>query len=134
MSFDGRLLSGVAVLAAVVETGSFTRAAVVLGMSDSGVGRAVARLETQVGIRLLDRTTRSLALTEEGRRFYQQVVPGLADIEAAAADLVSSPAAVRGKLRVDVDPFFLRTILADRLTAFLDAFPEIDQLHPQALA
>ncbi|MGA3246682.1 MAG: LysR family transcriptional regulator [Paraburkholderia sp.] len=126
MSFDGRLLSGVTVLAAVVESGSFTRAAVVLGMSDSGVGRAVARLETRVGVRLLDRTTRSLALTEEGRRFYELVVPGLADIEEAAADLLSSPQSVRGKLRVDVDPFFLRTALADGLTGFLDAYPEVE--------
>lgn len=126
MTFDGRLLSGVTVLAAVVESGSFRRAAVVLGMSDSGVGRAVARLETRVGVRLLDRTTRSLALTEEGRRFYEQVAPGLADIEDAAGELLSAPASVRGRLRVDVDPFFLRTMLADRLTGFLDAYPEIE--------
>lgn len=126
MSFDGRLLSGVAVLAAVVESGSFRRAAAILGMSDSGVGRAVARLETRVGIRLLDRTTRSLALTEEGRRFYERVVPGLADIEDAAEELTSSPASVRGKLRVDVDPFFLRTKLADGLPSFLAAYPEVE--------
>ncbi|MFZ4835087.1 helix-turn-helix domain-containing protein [Rouxiella sp. Mn2063] len=47
MSVGGRLLSGVAVLAAIVESGGFTRAAVVLGMSDSGVRRAVSRLETR---------------------------------------------------------------------------------------
>ncbi|GAA0913204.1 LysR family transcriptional regulator [Rothia nasimurium] len=126
MSFDGRLLSGVAVLTAVVESGSFRRAAAVLGMSDSGVGRAVARLETRVGIRLLDRTTRSLALTEEGRRFYERVVPGLADIEEAAEELLSSTASVRGKLRVDVDPFFLRTKLADGLPGFLGTYPEVE--------
>lgn len=126
MSFDGRLLSGVTVLAAVVESGSFTRAAAALGMSDSGVGRAVARLETRVGVRLLDRTTRSLALTEEGRRFYELVVPGLADIEEAAEELLSAPAAVRGRLRVDVDPFFLRTTLADKLAGFLDAYPDVE--------
>ncbi|MFM0047110.1 LysR family transcriptional regulator [Paraburkholderia sediminicola] len=126
MSFDGRLLSGVTVLAAVVGSGSFRRAAAVLGMSDSGVGRAVARLETRVGVRLLDRTTRSLALTEEGRRFYELVVPGLADIEDAAEELLNSPASVRGKLRVDVDPFFLRTMLADGLAGFLQAYPEVE--------
>lgn len=126
MSFDGRLLSGVTVLAAVVESGSFTRAAVVLGMSDSGVGRAVARLETRVGIRLLDRTTRSLALTEEGRRFYELVVPALTDIEDAAGELVNSPKSIRGKIRVDVDPFFLRTMLADGLAGFLETYPEVE--------
>jgi DNA-binding transcriptional LysR family regulator len=126
MSFDGRLLSGVTVLAAVVESGSFRRTAAVLGMSDSGVGRAVARLETRVGVRLLDRTTRSMALTEEGRRFYELVAPGLADIEDAAEELVSSPKSVRGKLRVDVDPFFLRTMLADGLAGFLERYPEVE--------
>lgn len=59
MVFDGRLLAGMSVLAAVVESGSFTRAAEVLGLSASGVSRSVARLERQIGVRLLDRTTRS---------------------------------------------------------------------------
>lgn len=126
MAFDGRLLSGVSVLAAVVESGSFRRAATVLGMSDSGVGRAVARLEERVGVRLLDRTTRSLALTEEGRRFHELVVPALTEIQEAAGELVDFPKSVRGKLRVDVDPFFLRTLLADRMQAFLAQYPEIE--------
>lgn len=74
---DGRSLLGVTILAAVVESGSFARAAVALGMSDSGVGRAVARLEHRIGIRLLDRNPRSMTLTDEGRRFYEHVVPSL---------------------------------------------------------
>lgn len=135
MSFDGRLLSGVTVLAAVVESGSFTRAAAVLGMSDSGVGRAVARLEARVGVRLLDRTTRSLALTEEGRQFYELVIPGLVDIEEAAEELSGGQAPVRGRLRVDVDPFFLRTMLADGLAGFLETHPavELDLLTRQSV-
>jgi DNA-binding transcriptional LysR family regulator len=135
MCFDGRLLSGVAVLSAVVESGSFRQAAAALGMSDSGVGRAVARLETRVGIRLLERTTRSRALTEEGRRFYAQVAPGLADIEEAAEELTSAPQSVRGRLRVDVDPFFLRTMLADGLAEFLADYPgiELDLLTRQSV-
>jgi len=73
MPFDGRLLSGVTVLAAVVESGSFARAADAIGITTSGVSRAVARLEARIGARLLDRTTRSIALTDEGRRFYEKV-------------------------------------------------------------
>ena len=65
MPFDGRLLSGVTVLAAVVDAGSFARAANAIGITTSGVSRAVARLETRVGARLLDRTTRSVVLTDE---------------------------------------------------------------------
>ena len=59
MSFDGRILSGVSVLAAVVEGGSFVKAAGLAGITDSGVSRAIGRLETRLGIRLFDRTTRS---------------------------------------------------------------------------
>src|ERR1700753_2128112 len=58
MPFDGRLLAGVSVLAAVIESGSFVRAAEMLGISASGVSRAIARLEARIGVRLLDRTTR----------------------------------------------------------------------------
>ena len=68
MGFDGRLLSGMSVLASVVETGSFTRAGEVLGLSPSGVSRAVSRLENRMGVRLLDRTTRALHLTAAGAR------------------------------------------------------------------
>jgi len=70
MAFDGRILSGVSVLAAVVEGGSFVKAAEITGITSSGVSRAVSRLESRLSIRLFDRTTRSLTLTDEGRRFY----------------------------------------------------------------
>jgi DNA-binding transcriptional LysR family regulator len=72
MAFDSRLLSGIQVLVAAVEAGSFARAAATLGITQSGVSRAVARLEQRVGIRLFDRTARAVALTDEGRSFYQQ--------------------------------------------------------------
>ena len=73
MAIDGKLLSGVTVLIAVVEAGTIARAAEALGLSPSGVSRALARLEQRVGARLLARTTRSLSLTDEGRRFCEQV-------------------------------------------------------------
>jgi hypothetical protein len=60
MAFDGRLLGGIGVLAAVVETGNFVRAAEMLGLTQSGVSRAVARLEARVGVRLFDRTPRAV--------------------------------------------------------------------------
>ncbi len=125
MSFDGRLLAGVSVLAAVIERGTFARAAEALNMSDSGVSRAIARLEARVGVRLLDRTTRSMNLTDEGRRFYEQVAPLLAGIEEAAIDASGSASAVRGRLRVDLDPFFSRLLLASHLGAFLEKYPDL---------
>src|SRR6267378_1002217 len=63
MRFDARILTGVGVLAAVVEAGNFARAGEALGLTPSGVSRAVARLEVRVGIRLFDRTPRSAMLT-----------------------------------------------------------------------
>lgn len=125
MAFDGRLLAGASVLAAVVESGSFVRAADAMGLSASGVSRAIARLEARIGVRLLDRTTRSMVLTEEGRRFYEQVTPMLEGIEEAAANASGAASAVRGRLRVDLDPYFSRLLLAERLGGFLEQYPEV---------
>jgi DNA-binding transcriptional LysR family regulator len=80
MAFDGRILSGVSVFAAVVEGGSFVKAAELIGITDSGVSRAIGRLETRLNVRLLDRTTRSLTMTDAGRCFYEEVKPHLNEI------------------------------------------------------
>lgn len=124
--FSAQMLEGIDVLAAVVDTRSFGRAGEALGMSQSGVSRAVERLEGRLGIRVFDRTTRSVRLTEEGRRFYEEVMPlvgALADVTARAA---GGAAAVRGRLRVNIDPFFSSLILAPRLGAFLDTHPDLE--------
>src|ERR1700723_854006 len=99
MSLDGRLLTGGSVLTAGVESGNFARAAEALGITTSGVSRAVARLEGRVGARLLDRTTRSVALTDEGRRFYERVKPSLLTIEDAATAASGAANLVRGRRR-----------------------------------
>ena len=99
---DTRLLSGVEVLVAVIETGSFVRAAEALDLSDLGMSRAVVRLETRLGVRLLERTTRSLLLTDEGGRFYAEAAPLLAHLSAAALALTSSRQAVRCRLRAEI--------------------------------
>ncbi len=125
MAFDGKLLSGVTVLIAVVEAGSIARAAEALGLSPSGVSRALSRLEKRVGARLLARTTRSLSLTDEGRRFYEQVGPLLAGIEEAAIEASGSASTVRGRLRVNIDPFFSRIILSGHLAAFMKRYPDV---------
>jgi DNA-binding transcriptional LysR family regulator len=125
MTYDGRLLAGVTVLMAVVEAGSLTRAADALGLSPSGVGRAIQRLEARIGVRLLDRTTRSLRLTDEGRRFWGRVGPLLDGVEEAALDAAGSAQRVRGRLRVNIDPFFSRLVLARELAAFLTDHPQL---------
>ena len=125
MPFDGRILSGVSVLAAVVEGGSFVKAAELIGITDSGVSRAISRLESRLGVRLLDRTTRSVSLTDEGRRFHEEVKPHLNAIEDAASVASGATSVVRGRLKVDIDPFFLPLVLAGRLGGFCERYPEL---------
>jgi DNA-binding transcriptional LysR family regulator len=125
MALDGRLLAGVTVFSAVIEYGNFARAGEALGISASGVSHAIARLEARMEVRLIERTTRAMSLTEEGRRFYDRVRPSLEEIEDAAADASVSTVKVRGRLKVNVDPYISRMLLAGRLGAFLDAHPDL---------
>lgn len=125
MTLDGRVVANVGVLAAIVEGGSFARAAVALGLSPSGVSRAVARLEAHIGVRLLDRTTRSVALTDEGRRLYAEIGPLLTGIDDAVTLAAGSAVNVRGRLRVNVDTFFSRLLLAPHIGRFLDRHPDL---------
>src|ERR1700748_2657096 len=92
MAFDGRLISGIGVLAAVVKTANAAVAGDALGLTPSGVSRAVARLEARVGVRLFDRSPRAVTLTDEGRRFHTQVAPLLAGLGGAAVDAAGAAA------------------------------------------
>jgi DNA-binding transcriptional LysR family regulator len=125
MAFDARVISNVGVLAAIAEGGSFARAAETLGLSRSGVSRAVSRLEARVGVRLLDRTTRAVALTDEGRRLYAEVTPLLTGIEDAVTLTSGSSVVVRGRLRVNVDAFFARLLFTPYIPEFLALYPEL---------
>ena len=125
MAFDGRVISNVGVLAAIAEGGSFARAADALGLSRSGVSRAVSRLEARVGVRLLDRTTRAVSLTDEGRRLYAEVAPLLTGIEDAVTVTSGTSIAVRGRLRVNVDAFFSRQLFTPHIGEFLSLYPDL---------
>ena len=125
MAFDGRVLSNVSVLAAVVEGGSFVRAAEALGLTPSGVSRAIARLEARIGVRLLDRTTRSLHLTDEGRLLYANINPLVLGIEDAVTRTAGSAGSVRGRLRVNTDAFTSRLLLSPHIGRFLDLYAEL---------
>jgi DNA-binding transcriptional LysR family regulator len=125
MAFDARVISNIGVLAAVVEGGSFARAADALGLSRSGVSRAVSRLETRVGVRLLSRTTRAVALTDEGRKLYSEVAPLLTGIEDAVTVTCGSSVSVRGRLRVNVDAFFSRLLFTPHIAEFLSLYPDV---------
>lgn len=126
MAFDERVLNGMGVFTAIVDTGTFAAAAQVLDMSPPGVSRSVARLEARLGIRLFDRTTRSVTLTDEGRRFHQQIVPLLSALEEVSSSASQGALAVRGRLRVNVDPLFSSLMLGPQLGAFMAEHPELE--------
>lgn len=125
MAFNGRVLNGIGVLVAVVEAGTFVRAAETLGLTQSGVSRAIARLEEQVGVRLLQRSARAVTLTEEGRVFYEKVGPLLAGIEDAAGEAADASATPKGHLRVGIDAPVARILMGPRASEFLSRHPEL---------
>jgi len=123
--FNRRSLEGLALLRSVVEAGSFVRAGEALGLTQSAVSRAVARLEERVGVRVFRRTARSISLTEEGLRFYESVAPHLAAIEEATLQAAGSATQVRGRLRVNVDGGIGQFVLTPGLGPFLERHPEL---------
>jgi DNA-binding transcriptional LysR family regulator len=113
------------VFAEVAGQGSFSAAARRLNRSPAAVTRAVADLEARLGVRLLNRTTRAVSLTDAGERFLlgaRRVLADLAEIEAAAAGLGTAP---RGELSVTAPILFGRLHVLPIVTEFLRAFPDV---------
>jgi DNA-binding transcriptional LysR family regulator len=117
-------LNRIAVFAQVVEAGSFTGAAASLGVRKSSVSRAVAALEGELGIRLLQRTTRRLSLTDAGRAYYERARDALAGLREASEEAAALGAEPRGTVRVTA-PVDLAPDLARLTDAFLRAHPQV---------
>ncbi|EQM68703.1 LysR family transcriptional regulator [Pseudomonas tohonis] len=109
----------------VVEAGSFTRAADTLHMSKTSVTQLVQQLEARLRVKLLNRTTRRLALTADGAAYYERVVRLLADMDDAETSLSSASASPRGRLRVDVPSPLASMILVPALPEFHARHPDI---------
>jgi len=109
----------------VVEAGSIAGAARAQGLSAAAVSQSIARLEAHLGVRLLSRTTRRLAMTESGARYFEKVRHIPQDVEVAAhlATLASEP---QGSLRIATTAAFGRHLLAPLLPAFKQTYPGID--------
>lgn len=118
-------LSGLVAFSVAVETGSFAAAGRKLGLSASAVGKAVERLEARLGVRLLYRTTRSLAVTGEGNVLYRYVTRILKDLQDAEAELHLLQKAPRGRLKVSVPTVLGRKIIMPALRDFQISFPDI---------
>ncbi|WP_088154711.1 LysR family transcriptional regulator [Achromobacter xylosoxidans] len=114
------------VYARVVECANFSRAADTLGLPRSTVSAAVQELEGRLGARLLNRTTRQVAPTQEGAAFYERCLRLVADMEEAENLFRHASVGPSGMLRVDVPGRVGRLIVAPALPAFLEAYPQID--------
>jgi DNA-binding transcriptional LysR family regulator len=114
----------------VAERGSFAAAATDLGLTPSALSKLVTRIEDRLGVRLLTRTTRKLALTAEGELFVARSRDILASIEAAEAEVTAASERPRGHLRVSVGTAVAKQILGPALPVFLDRYPDITiELH-----
>ncbi len=123
--FEGPSLDDLGVLRAAVEAGTFVRAGEALGLTQSAVSRAIARLEQRVGVRMFRRTARSVSLTDDGLRFYESIAPHLTAIEDATIEAGGSSTKVRGRLRVNVDAGIGQFVLTPRLEPFLAQHPDL---------
>ncbi|TNE48050.1 MAG: LysR family transcriptional regulator [Deltaproteobacteria bacterium] len=114
------------VFARVARLGSFTRAAEELRMSTTAVSRRVSELEQHLGVLLLQRTTRTLHLTEEGQHYLAQCEGLLEAVEQLEAEVVSSKTLARGSLRITAGTSLTQEQLAPLLPEFCDLFPEVE--------
>lgn len=114
-----------AAFAAVVRAGSFTRAAAQIGVTQSALSQTVKALEKRLDLKLLNRTTRSVAPTEAGEQLYRTVEPRLAEIEAELAVLGDMRGKPVGTIRITATEHAVRSIVWPRLLPWLPNYPEI---------
>ena len=118
-------LNDLAAFVAVARAGGFREGARLSGVSASRLSEAVRRLETQLGLRLLNRTTRSIAPTEAGARLLERLVPALGEVNAALDVVNAFRGRPTGTLRLNVPMTVARLVLPSIVPPFLKAYPEI---------
>ena len=110
---------------AVVDRASFARAADHLGLSRSALSQIVRQLESRLGVRLLNRTTRSVSPTEPGRRLHERIAPMFREMDDAVAQAVGATARAAGTLRINTLSMAARKVIAPRLGRFSRAHPDV---------
>ncbi|NSZ76235.1 LysR family transcriptional regulator [Agrobacterium tumefaciens] len=111
---------------AIARRGTFRAAAIDLGMSTTALSHTIGRLEAGLGVRLFNRTTRSVSLTDAGRLFVQQVAPSLQDLHAALETVRSQRETPSGTIRINAAPFAARAIISPLVLEFLRRYPEMN--------
>ncbi|MEK1949699.1 MAG: LysR substrate-binding domain-containing protein [Ensifer adhaerens] len=110
---------------AIARRGTSRAAAIDLGMSTTALSHTVGRLEAGLGVRLFNRTTRSVSLTDAGRLFMQQVAPSLQDLRTALETVRSQRETPSGTIRINAAPFAARAIISPLVLEFLRPYPDM---------
>lgn len=110
---------------AIVDRGSFARAADHLGLSRSALSQIIRQLESRLGVRLLNRTTRSVSPTETGRSLHERIAPMFREMDEAVAQAVAAHARPAGTLRINTLSMGARKVIAPRLGRFAAAHPDV---------
>lgn len=118
-------LNEILIFMAVVDAGSFIGGGQAMGLTRSAAGKAVVRLEEHLGVRLLNRTTRTLSLTDEGRVFYDHGLQILAAVDEAETSVARPAGTPRGLLRLTAPDAFGRLVLLPLLNTYLKAWPDV---------
>lgn len=119
------LLSDIDAVLSIARRGSFRAAALDLGLSTTALSNAIAKLEQRLGIRLFNRTTRSVSLTEAGRIFVERVGPAMTDIHDAMLAAQSFQETPTGTLRINAFASAAREVLAPLMLPFLRRYPQV---------
>ncbi len=126
MAFDSQLLDGMVIFVEVVNSGSFTQAALTSGHSTSYISKEINKLESRLGVRLMQRTTRSLSLTPEGEVYFKQCQQIIDDAEQAHAILSGGQAQPKGTLRISCPTSFAMAQLQQVFSDFINLYPEVN--------
>ena len=123
--FDDVQLGSIELFCLAAETGSFTAAANLAGVTPAAVSRSVARLEERLGVRLFVRTTRQMRLTDSGRLYYQQCRQALTQLVDAEREVTGQQSQPSGLLRISVPTPYAHYRLLPKLPAFRRQFPDV---------
>src|SRR5712691_1439388 len=111
--------------AAIVERASFARAADHLGLSASALSQTIRQLETRLSVRLLNRTTRSVAPTQAGARLYDRIVPMMQEMDAAVAEAIEATGRTAGTLLINTLGMAAKKVIAPKLGRFHREHPDV---------
>ncbi len=124
--FDSRLLDGIAIFVGLVNCKSFTQAALASGHSASHISKQVNKLESRLGVRLLNRTTRHLSLTSEGQLFFERCQQLVLDAEQAQSMVLGQQQQPKGRLRISCPVFLGVAKLNHLFAAYMTQYPQVD--------